>query len=135
MKTKALAIMLLFLAIALWFAIINQGGMQRLREVDTAESITIGGSANAGFKVITGKSCGACHDIPGIRGPHGNIGPSLSDFKNRATIAGVISNSSEHLIRWLQHPREVDPQTAMPDLNLTEQEARDAAAYLYSLQK
>ncbi len=135
MKTRTVAIITLFLATGLWFAIINQGGMQRLREVDTAESVTTGGSARAGYKVISAKSCNACHDIPGIYGPHGNIGPSLGDFKNRATIAGVLANSSENLIRWLQHPREVDPQTAMPDLNLTEQEARDASAYLYSLQK
>jgi cytochrome c len=60
------------------------------------------------------------------------IGPPLSGFKNRAMIAGVLANTSENLIRWIQHPRSVDSYTGMPDLGLTTQEARDAAAYLYT---
>ncbi len=37
------------------------------------------------------------------------------------------------MIRWLHNPRAVDHLTAMPDLGITEQDARDIAGYLYTL--
>jgi cytochrome c1 len=37
------------------------------------------------------------------------------------------------LILWLQNPQAVEPGTVMPNLGLTEIEARDIAAYLYTL--
>jgi cytochrome c1 len=37
------------------------------------------------------------------------------------------------MMRWLRDPPGVDPMTAMPNLGLTEPEARDIAAYLYTL--
>jgi len=36
-------------------------------------------------------------------------------------------------VRWLRHTKEVDPMTAMPELGVTEQDARDIAAYLATL--
>jgi cytochrome c1 len=48
-------------------------------------------------------------------------------------IAGQLPNSPSNLARWIQHPRTVEPKTAMPDLGLTEDQAYDIAAYLYSL--
>jgi cytochrome c1 len=37
------------------------------------------------------------------------------------------------MIRWIQHPRDVDPLTAMPNLNVNDSDARDIASYLYTL--
>lgn len=34
---------------------------------------------------------------------------------------------------WLRDPQSVVPNNAMPDLGLNEQQARDIAAYLYTL--
>jgi cytochrome c len=48
-------------------------------------------------------------------------------------IAGRLENTPDNLILWVQNPQHVDPLNAMPDLNLTEAEARDIAAYLYTL--
>jgi cytochrome c1 len=39
----------------------------------------------------------------------------------------------DRLVPWILDPRALDPDTAMPGLGLTEREARDAAAYLYTL--
>jgi cytochrome c1 len=36
-------------------------------------------------------------------------------------------------MRWLQHPPQVEPKTAMPDMGVTDADSRDIAAYLYSL--
>jgi cytochrome c1 len=49
-------------------------------------------------------------------------------------IAGELPNSPENLVRWIKSPQSVEPGTAMPTLGLTDQQARDAAAYLYTLQ-
>jgi cytochrome c1 len=35
-------------------------------------------------------------------------------------------------MKWIQTPQEVLPHNAMPDMNVTEKDSRDIAAYLYS---
>jgi len=37
------------------------------------------------------------------------------------------------MMRWLQHPQQIDPKNAMPDMGVTDQDARDLAAFLYTL--
>jgi cytochrome c1 len=39
------------------------------------------------------------------------------------------------MIKWIREPQEVQPGTAMPELGVTEQDGKDIAAYLYTLQK
>jgi len=39
------------------------------------------------------------------------------------------------MVRFLMQPKQVDPDTAMPALGLSEQDARDIAAYLATLDK
>ena len=45
----------------------------------------------------------------------------------------MMPNTPENLIRWVTSPRSVDPKTAMPDVGLNARQARDVAAYLYTL--
>ena len=47
--------------------------------------------------------------------------------------AGVLPNTPENMLRWLQNPPVVDPLTAMPNVGVTEADARDMAGYLYTL--
>lgn len=77
--------------------------------------------------------CGSCHVIPGIPHAQGRVGPELDRIVDQVFIAGRLPNTPENLITWIQHPQHIDPENAMPDLGVTEQEARDIAAYLYSL--
>lgn len=37
--------------------------------------------------------------------------------------------------RWLREPQRVNPDSAMPDLGVSERDARDMAAYLYTLDR
>jgi hypothetical protein len=37
------------------------------------------------------------------------------------------------MVRWIRAPQEVTPLTAMPDLGVTERDAIDMTAYLYTL--
>jgi cytochrome c1 len=54
-------------------------------------------------------------------------------FSERTMIAGELPNTPENLVRWVENPRAVEPNTAMPDLGLTQDQAYDVAAYLYTL--
>lgn len=77
--------------------------------------------------------CATCHQIPGIVGANRQVGPPLAGVGGRTFIAGVIANRPENMIRFLLDPQAVDPRTAMPALGLTPEDARDIAAYLYTL--
>ncbi len=79
-------------------------------------------------------ACVTCHRIPGVVGPNAPVGPPLEHMASRAFIAGILPNTPENMIRWLRNPQEVSPITAMPDLGVTEQHARDMTAFLATLE-
>lgn len=89
------------------------------------------GDADAGAAAIRSYGCGTCHTIPGIRGADATVGPPLVNYARRVYVAGVLPNTPEDLVHWIRHPQEVDPRTAMPELGVTEEDARNIAAYLY----
>lgn len=93
-----------------------------------------GGNPAQGPPLMTRYGCRGCHFIPGVPGGDTRVGPSLGGIGDRVYIAGVLPNSPENLIRWIEHPHEVDPQTAMPETGISAAEARHVAAYLYSLE-
>lgn len=82
--------------------------------------------------LVSAYGCAACHEIPGVSGNPGDIGPPLADWKRRKYIAGKLPNRPDMLIHWIANPQEVEPGTAMPDLGVKPREALDMAAYLYS---
>lgn len=90
-------------------------------------------SAVRGARLITQFGCGSCHVIPGIAGADGKVGPPLLFWAQRIYIAGQLPNTPENLVRWLMNPPAVEPGTAMPDMGVGELQARDIAAYLYTL--
>ena len=92
-----------------------------------------GGDPPAGRLKIRNYGCQACHTIPGVTGAETWVGPPLMHWSRRIYIAGELPNTPENLTRWLQHPPQIEPKTAMPDMGVTEQDSRDIAAYLYTL--
>lgn len=89
-----------------------------------------GGDPQAGKQAIARYGCTSCHAIPGLSSYGANVGPPLANMGARAYVAGVVANTPENLVRWLQDPLAIAPRTAMPRLGITEREARDMAAYL-----
>jgi len=89
--------------------------------------------AGRGRAAIRRYGCGSCHSIPGITGADGLVGPPLGQIASRVYIAGVLPNEPENMIRWIQNPPAVDEKTAMPNMGVTARDARDIAAYLYTL--
>lgn len=95
-------------------------------------SVTNGNPANAPRIAIT-NGCAGCHVIAGVPGAQGLVGPSLNGLARRVYIAGELVNTSDNLIHWIRDSRSINPHTAMPSTFISEQDARDLAAYLYSL--
>lgn len=93
----------------------------------------VDGDPARGREAIVAYGCGSCHAIPGIRAAQGRVGPELNRFSEQIYIAGRLPNTPLNLIHWIQNPHDVDPLNAMPDLGVSHEDARDIAAYLYTL--
>jgi len=104
----------------------------RSRTQATAEAIS-GGNVDAGETAIGRYGCGSCHEIPGIAGATGKVGPALAGVATRLEIAGVLANDPRHMVAWLRKPQQILPGNGMPDQGVTERDARDMTAYLYTL--
>ena len=92
-----------------------------------------GGNPQRGAEAMRSYGCQSCHSIPGITGAHALVGPPLAGIASRSYIAGVMSNTPTHMIEWLRNPPAIDTKTAMPNMHVSERDARDIAAYLYTL--
>jgi len=92
-----------------------------------------GADADAGLEVIQRVGCGACHVIPGVEWPQGASGPALKGFADSPMIAGRFPNRPAVLVDFMIDAPSMAPDTGMPPMPLTEEEARDVAAYLYTL--
>ncbi|MCW5978497.1 MAG: c-type cytochrome [Bryobacteraceae bacterium] len=93
-----------------------------------------GGDAQLGRKLTFRHDCGSCHIIPGVAAANGTVGPTLERFGRRGYIAGALPNTPENLVEWIVEPHRIRPNSGMPDLGVSPDQARHMAAYLYSLQ-
>jgi len=100
---------------------------------ESARQMT-GGDPASGKVAIRKYGCNACHTIPGVQGAYAVVGPPLDHMRVRVYIAGRASNTAPNLISWIRNPKALDDRTAMPNMGVTERDARDIAAYLYTLQ-
>jgi cytochrome c2 len=98
----------------------------------TAHELT-GGDARLGKIAFRDHGCGGCHSITAFEGADGKVGPALDGVAARSFIAGDLPNDPQHLIAWIQHPQAHKPGVGMPETGLTDAQARDVAAYLYTL--
>jgi cytochrome c len=125
-----------FLAAAtLWTVLFLVEGCGNLSasNVRAASTITGGGNAHRGPGLVRAYGCVTCHTISELPGARGLVGPPLDGVSQRLILAGELPNTPENLILWIQHPRSVEPHTVMPEMNVSEQDSRDIAAYLYTL--
>ena len=98
-----------------------------------AEMVAQLGDPGIGRELIVKIGCGSCHEIPGVLGADGLVGPPLGKVARRQYIAGVLRNTPDAMVRWIRFPQQVVPGNAMPDMGVSEADARNIAAYLYTL--
>jgi putative membrane protein len=128
-----LEVLLPVLGLILTAFVVGHVALRGPRLVPTSPAWVVpGGDPARGPAAIGRHGCGACHVIDGIRDATGRVGPQLIGLREQAYIAGQLPNAPHTLVRWIQNPRDLIPGTAMPNLPVTDAEARDIAAYLYS---
>jgi cytochrome c len=102
------------------------------RSTQKAMQLT-GGDPATGRKLMRQFGCAGCHTVSGVPGATGLVGPRLDQVARRIYIAGVVANTPDNLVQWIVDPKAANPRTAMPRTGISEAQARDVAAYLYSL--
>jgi cytochrome c len=98
-----------------------------------AESPALGGDPRNGKLLLRQFGCGSCHEIPGVAAARGKVGPPLGGVAGRVYLAGTLPNTPESMAAFIRAPQSADPKTAMPDMGVGEEHARDMVAYLYTL--
>jgi cytochrome c oxidase subunit 2 len=94
-------------------------------------------------------ACIGCHGVRGVPTALGFIGPNLTHFGGRTTIAaGLYPNEPRYLARWIKNARAMKPGVVMPAIGrgeldpvtkqrlsfgLDDQQIADLVAYLQSL--
>ena len=92
------------------------------------------GDAERGRALAAQYGCNVCHVVPGVEGPQGSLGPTLAGVASRPTLSfGTVQNTPENLVRYIQNPAAMNPQSSMPPIGLTDVDAKDIAAYLLTL--
>ncbi len=104
------------------------------REARAAAIAATGSDPDGAPPILTRYGCAGCHDIPGIQGPGGRVGPPLRTVKERVYLGGRLTNTPDNLVQWIANPRQIDPKTAMPVTGISTADARHVAAYLLALQ-
>lgn len=126
---KVLTLVGIFLLLAVAGDLVLRGFKQ---EVEPPVWQPTPAEADPGRRAIVKHGCGGCHVIPGIRHATGRVGPQLNGFRDQTYIGGVLPNLPQNLAAWIQNPQRFSPQTAMPNLQVTPEEALSIAAYLYA---
>ena len=104
----------------------------RMREHAVVE---VGGDPRRGEAMFIQYGCGSCHALKNVRTATGMVGPPLDGIALRVIVAGHLANTPDNMEKWIRDPQQVSPGTAMPDLNVGEQDARDITAFLYTRAK
>ena len=92
-----------------------------------------GGEAAEGARAFERRTCRNCHRIAGTEAD-GHVGPDLTHVADRQTLgAGVLENTPANLAAWISDPQAFKPGCHMPDMRLSQEEARAIATYLEGL--
>lgn len=100
--------------------------LEDARRIDDADPLR-------GRRLVAQVGCVHCHEIPGHRAPTAHAGPPLTRFALRTNIGGSLPNQPGQLARFVMNAPEELPGTGMPAMPVDRAQARDIAAYLYTL--
>ena len=104
------------------------GKTTSVRSAETVSAIDI----NAGKKLFLDR-CAGCHTIRGTEAV-GAHAPDLTHLQSRRLIAaGLLTNTPEHLVKWITHAQELKPGARMPSMELTATEISALSAFLSTL--
>jgi cytochrome c len=122
---------ILFIAIlsaALWIYAHQPAGRRE-------HAAATGGDPHRGEALFIEYGCGSCHALRNVRTATGSVGPPLDGIATRAIIAGRLANNRANMEGWIRDPQHASPGNAMPNLSVSEGDARDITAFLYTRTK
>ena len=131
---RSLAVLAALVVAVALIAVIREYAHERAQLRMTAAAITHG-DPSRGEAMFIQYGCGSCHALSGVRNATGSVGPSLDGIADRAIIGGHLANTATNMEKWVRYPQQVSPGTAMPDLNVGDEDARDITAFLYTRAK
>ncbi len=106
----------------------------RFRDFDFERGARLtGGDPELGREKLGQHSCISCHIIPGVPRADGTSGPSLAHWSKRRNFLLTYPNTPADVEKWLENPSHLKAGTTMPSLNVSPQDSRYMAAYLYSI--
>ena len=89
-------------------------------------------SVAAGQKLFD-ERCAGCHAIRGSSAV-GAQAPDLTHLNTRRLIAaGMLSNTAANQLDWITHAQQIKPESMMPSMILSRDEAADLSAFLATL--
>lgn len=102
-----------------------------MQSVDPEEEIT-DPVAQEGKELFEANNCMACHAIGSSPAA---VGPNLTNFANRTTLAGIEDMTKENIVKWLMDPESMKPGNKMTGNypELSEDEANSIAEFLLQL--
>jgi cytochrome c2 len=96
-------------------------GAAKTSEAPAAEKVAAAPGLN-GADLFGSKTCGACHVLTGVPGAVGPVGPKLDGIGKTRDVAWLTA--------WLKDPAAVKAGTTMPNLGLTDAEAKAIAEFI-----
>lgn len=110
------------------------GRSETVKTATPAASLTVAGDAAQGQKLVDQYNCTMCHIIPGAGGMQGTMGPSLAGVASRPTMSlGSVPTTPENVAQFIRNPTALNPQSSMPPVDMSAQNASHIAAYLMTL--
>jgi cytochrome c oxidase subunit 2 len=92
-----------------------------------------GSDSHAGQQVFEQQACVNCHTVRGTMA-NGRYGPDLTHLMSRDTIgSGIVPNTRENLLKWINDPNDLKPGCLMPAMHLTDAQNAQITAYLLTL--
>jgi len=108
--------------------------------VHLASAPNVPGDPDNGRKLFTDSKfyppngCGSCHTLLGYTTGTYPGAPNLTNVSLRPTLAGeTLQNNPAQMKAWIMDPPSQKRDARMPKLNVSDQEATDLAAFIYSL--
>jgi cytochrome c oxidase subunit 2 len=90
--------------------------------------------AELGPETFNANGCAGCHTVDGNPTAQGVIGPNLSHFGSRTTLAaGIHPNDADYLTQWIMDPQAIKPGNVMPNLHVRPRDVEVLVEYLHSL--
>jgi cytochrome c oxidase subunit 2 len=114
----------------------DRAGFDAWRREQAKPATPVAGAAGAlalhGQKLFLDR-CAGCHTVRGTDA-NGAQAPDLTHLDTRRLIAaGTMTNTPEHQLDWIAHAQRIKPDSLMPSIALTANDAAALSAYLATL--